>query len=79
MTSDTKSNDEEQECINEREYTLIRNGSDTSKLNFSLLMCGSRGGTGSPKSKQLFFLPTMCKCKFDKIDPLIQKIECKIG
>ena len=48
MKSDTKSNDEEQECMDEREYTLIRNGSDKSKLNFSLLMCGSRGWTGGP-------------------------------
>ena len=45
--SDTKSNDEEQECMDEREYTLIRNGSHKSKLNFPLLMCGARGGGGT--------------------------------
>ena len=33
---ETKTDDEEQECMDEREYTLIRNGSDKSKLNFFL-------------------------------------------
>ena len=50
--SETKSNDEEQECMDEREYTLIRNGSDKSMLNFLFahvrIQRGDRGSGPSP-------------------------------